>query len=162
MPEHIDLSDERPGGRADVHALTEKTGIKIQVSAGRIITGEASLTHEGSGDAPVALGLAKFGRSVAASLPVGMLIVVGWLHPMPGWLLGILAVIVFITVYAGGGALTKPAVKSRWLPWARSNGHHPNGVPTGQDDTTKTTPKTTTKTTTKTTPNRRRSPTRKP
>jgi hypothetical protein len=115
---------EFPSQRADVELVREKTGIRLEGSAGPV-KAKVQVTTDGSARSPASVAVTILLLVTASCIPAVLLGTVGWLVHAPAWLLTTAAAGLFLAVFAMGTALAFH--QDRQLPPAA--GFHPVLLP---------------------------------
>jgi hypothetical protein len=96
--------NELPSPRADVDLVRERTGIRIEGSAGPL-KGKLQVTTDGLARSPVSTAVTMLLLGTAACVPAIMLGAVGWLIHVPALPLGVAVLGLFGVLFATGTIL---------------------------------------------------------
>jgi hypothetical protein len=135
MTRTTDLTHEHPSPHADLRPARTRTGWHLQLTAPGVKV-DSDLTHDSEPTAPPALGIALMMASLTAAVPAVLLAVLGWMFPIPGQWLALLASALFLTVFLTCVLMIFYGLRtghSFWLTRAKPtpNGGTSNGTPNG-------------------------------
>jgi hypothetical protein len=123
------LADELPTPRADLDTYRERTGIRLEGSAGPL-KARLSVTADGQGNSPTSVCVAVLLLTAAGSVPAGILAIAGGLMHMAAVPLVLCTLAVFSVVFLVGVALAfrRPVASVRPAELAPLAGSNVNGA----------------------------------
>lgn len=103
MAEHLDLSEETPSNKADVHVLRESTGLSFNLQLG---PAKMEVTRdEDEPNSPSAIGVTMLLLAAGGSVPSGLFAMAGRAAHVSPTLIATGALALFLTVFGTGIAL---------------------------------------------------------
>lgn len=96
--------NEFPSRRADVDLIRERTGIRLEGSAG-LVKAKLDVTTDGSARSPASVAVTMLLLATAACVPPVLLGLVGWLVHAPAVLLTVGGVVLFAALFVTGTIL---------------------------------------------------------